>query len=230
MRRHTEKHSLAAIGWLRAAVLGANDGIVSTASLILGVAAAQATHQSIVVTGIAGLVAGTMAMATGEYVSVHSQADSEKAAISQEKAELDMDFLGEIQELTAIYVRRGLTPALAEQVADQLMAHDALAAHAHDELGITPTLAAKPFEASFASGLSFAGGAALPLLVFMVVPQGQAILWVASSALACLAMLGGLAAKVGNANVVTGAVRVLLWSSLAMGATAAVGKLVGVAV
>lgn len=210
--------------------MGANDGIVSTASLIIGVAAAQATYQSIVVTGIAGLVAGTMAMATGEYVSVHSQADSEKAAITQEKAELDVDFTGEIKELTAIYMRRGLSPPLAAQVANQLMAHDALAAHAHDELGITTTLAAKPLEAAVASGLSFAVGAALPLLMFMAAPRGQTILWVASSALVCLAMLGGVAAKVGNASVLTGAVRVLLWSSLAMVATAAVGRLVGAAI
>lgn len=230
MRRHTEKHSLAAIGWLRASVLGANDGIVSTASLILGVAAAQATYQSIVVTGIAGLVAGTMAMATGEYVSVHSQADSEKAAISQEKAELAADFQGEHRELTAIYMHRGLGQTLAAQVADQLMAHDALAAHAHDELGITSTLAAKPLEAAVASGLSFAVGAALPLSMSIAAPQGQAILWVALSALVCLAILGGVAAKVGNASILTGAFRVLLWSSLAMGATAAVGRLVGAAV
>ena len=230
MRKHAERHSLAAIGWLRAAVLGANDGIVSTASLIVGVAAAQATHQSIVVTGIAGLVAGTMALATGEYVSVYSQADSEKAAIFQEKAEISVDFQGEHLELTAIYMRRGLGQALAEQVADQLMAHDALAAHAQDELGITSTLAAKPLEAAVASGLSFAVGAALPLLMFMAAPQGQAILWVSLSALVCLAMLGGVAAKVGNASIMTGAVRVLLWSSLAMGATAAVGRLVGAAI
>lgn len=224
MRRHTEKHSLSAIGWLRAAVLGANDGIVSTASLIVGVAAAQATHQSIVLTGISGFVAGTMSMATGEYVSVHSQADSEKAAITQEKAELATDFQGERRELTAIYKRRGLDHALAGQVADQLMAHDALAAHAYDELGITSTLSA------IASGLSFAVGAALPLLVTIATPAGQTIIWVALSALICLALLGGVAAKVGNASVVTGAVRVLLWSSLAMGATAAVGRLVGAAV
>lgn len=230
MRRHTEKHSLSAIGWLRAAVLGANDGIVSTASLIVGVAAAQATHQSIVLTGIAGLVAGTMSMATGEYVSVHSQADSEKAAISQEKAELTTDFQGERRELTAIYMRRGLDHALAGQVADQLMAHDALAAHAHDELGLTSTLSAKPMEAAIASGLSFAVGAALPLLVTIAAPSGQAILWVALSALICLAVLGGVAARVGGASVITGALRVLLWSALAMGATAVVGRLVGATV
>ena len=230
MRRHTEKHSLAAIGWLRAAVLGANDGIVSTASLILGVAAAQATHQSIVLTGIAGLVAGTMSMATGEYVSVHSQADTEKAALSQEKAELAADFHGERRELTAIYLKRGLDQALADQVADQLMAHDALAAHAHDELGITSTMTAQPLQAAVASGLSFAAGAALPLMVAVVTAQSHLITLVTVSALVCLALLGGLAAKVGGAKVLPGAGRILLWSSLAMGATAAVGRLFGAAV
>ncbi len=230
MRRHNEIHSLAAIGWLRAAVLGANDGIVSTASLILGVAAAQASHSSIVLTGIAGLVAGTMSMATGEYVSVHSQADTEKAALAQEKAELAADFHGERRELMAIYMKRGLDPTLAQQVADQLMAKDALAAHAHDELGITPTLAAQPLQAAVASGLSFAAGAALPLLVAVVAAPGQLMAWVAVSALVCLGLLGGLAAKVGGANIVPGALRVLLWSTLAMGATAAIGRLFGAAV
>lgn len=230
MRRHTEQHSLAAIGWLRASVLGANDGIVSTASLILGVAAAHTTHQNMLLTGVAGLVAGTMAMATGEYVSVCSQADTEKAALAEEQAEIHADFQGEHHELTAIYVRRGLDVALARQVADKLMAHDALAAHAHDELGITGALAARPFQAACASALSFATGAALPLLVAWLAPEKYLAASVLAVALLALAALGAMAAKAGGAKILPGMLRVLCWSSLAMGATAAVGTLFGVAV
>lgn len=228
MRRHRETHRVEAIGWLRATVLGANDGIISTASLILGVATAHATHQSIVLTGIAGLVAGTMSMATGEYVSVHSQADTEKAALAEEQAELDADFHGEHGELTGIYVKRGLDLPLAQQVAHQLMAHDALAAHAHDELGITLTMSARPLQAALASACSFAVGAALPLLVVMLAPENQLIAWVTGSALGCLALLGGLAAKTGGAKILPGVLRVFFWSSLAMGVTATVGALFGV--
>ena len=228
MRRHTETHRIDAIGWLRAAVLGANDGIISTASLILGVATAHAAHQNIVLTGIAGLVAGTMSMATGEYVSVYSQADTENAALTQEQAELHEDFHGEHRELTGIYMKRGLDQALAQQVAEKLMAHNALAAHAHDELGITTTMAARPLQAAFASALSFAIGAALPLAVVMVAPESRAIAWVATSALILLAILGGLAAKIGGAKIFPGVLRVFCWSSLAMAVTAGVGALVGV--
>lgn len=230
MRRHIEQHRIDAIGWLRAVVLGANDGIVSVASLILGVATAHAAHQNIVLTGIAGLVAGTMSMATGEYVSVHSQADTEKAALAQEQAEINADFQDEHRELTAIYVRRGLNLALAQQVADKMMAHDALAAHAHDELGITSTLAARPLQAAFASALSFAAGAALPLMVAVLSPEKYLVASVVVSALASLALLGALAAKTGGAQVLPGMLRVLLWSSLAMGATALVGTLFEVVV
>lgn len=229
MRRHREIHRVETLGWLRATVLGANDGIISTASLILGVATAHAAHQSIVLTGIAGLVAGTMSMATGEYVSVHSQADTEKAALAEEQAELDADFHGERSELTGIYMKRGLDLALAQQVAHKLMAHDALAAHAHDELGITTTMSARPLQAAFASACSFAIGAALPLVVVVLAPESQLIAWVTASALGCLALLGGLAAKTGGAKILPGVLRVFFWSSLAMGVTAGVGALFGVA-
>ena len=229
MRRHNEQHRIDAIGWLRAAVLGANDGIISTASLVLGVATAHAAHQNIVLTGIAGLVAGTMSMATGEYVSVHSQADTEKAALAEEQAELHADFQGEHSELTGIYMKRGLDHALAAQVAEKLMAHDALAAHARDELGITSTMTARPLQAAFASACSFAIGAALPLAVVLVAPESQVIAWVAISALVSLGILGGLAAKTGGAKVLPGIIRVFFWSSLAMGVTAGVGALFGVA-
>ena len=171
--RHLERHRAERIGWLRAAVLGANDGIVSTASLVLGVAAADATHSNVLVAGVAGLVAGAMSMAAGEYVSVHSQADTEQADIERERKELKTDDLGERKELTAIYVGRGLDPALAKQVADQLMAHDALGAHARDELGISQALSARPIQAAFASAASFAVGAAMPLLVTLLAPRDK---------------------------------------------------------
>jgi VIT1/CCC1 family predicted Fe2+/Mn2+ transporter len=223
--RHKERHRISHIGWLRAAVLGANDGIVSTASLILGVAAANAAHGSIMVAGTAGLVAGAMSMAAGEYVSVCSQADSEKAALDLERRELETDTPGELRELTAIYVSRGLDPALARKVAEQLMAHDALAAHARDELGITDTLSARPVQAALASAASFAVGAALPLLAAALAPGAMLIPWVSGLSLVFLALLGGLAAKVGGASPLLGAWRVTFWGALAMALTAMAGIL-----
>ena len=225
--RHRERHRTDRIGWLRAAVLGANDGIVSTASLVLGVAAAHGTHSSVMVAGIAGLVAGAMSMAAGEYVSVRSQADSEQAALGMERAELKADDKGEHQELAAIYVHRGLDSALAKQVAEQLMAHDALGAHARDELGISETLMARPIQAALTSAASFAVGAAMPLLAAAAVPASRLILVVSGISLVFLAILGGLAARVGGASVTTGAMRVTFWGALAMALTAGVGALFG---
>jgi VIT1/CCC1 family predicted Fe2+/Mn2+ transporter len=225
--RHKEWHRTDRIGWLRAAVLGANDGIVSTASLVLGVAAADATHGNVMVAGIAGLVAGAMSMAAGEYVSVRSQADSEQAALGLERAELEADDPGERRELTAIYVGRGLDPALAKQVTEQLMAHDALGAHARDELGISETLRARPIQAASASGASFAVGAAMPLLAVAMVSESGLIPVVSVTSLLFLAILGGLAARVGGASVAVGAMRVTFWGALAMGLTAGVGALFG---
>jgi VIT1/CCC1 family predicted Fe2+/Mn2+ transporter len=212
---------------LRAAVLGANDGIVSTASLVLGVAAAHGTHSNVMVAGIAGLVAGAMSMAAGEYVSVQSQADSEQGALDMERAELLADSAGEHRELAAIYVGRGLDPALARQVAEQLMAHDALSAHSRDELGISETLKARPIQAALTSAASFSVGAAMPLSVAAVVGASSLIPMVSGLSLVFLAALGGLAARVGGANVTTGAMRVAFWGALAMGLTAAVGALFG---
>ena len=225
--RHRERHRTDRIGWLRAAVLGANDGIVSTASLVLGVAAAHATHSSVMVAGIAGLVAGAMSMAAGEYVSVRSQADSEQAAINLERTELEADDPGERRELTAIYVGRGLGPSLAKQVAEQLMAHDALGAHSRDELGISETLSARPIQAALTSAASFALGAAMPLLTVAMVSESSLILVVSATSLVFLAILGGLAARVGGASVSAGAMRVTFWGALAMGLTAGVGALFG---
>lgn len=227
--RHREWHRTDRIGWLRAAVLGANDGIVSTASLILGVAAADATHGNVMVAGIAGLVAGAMSMAAGEYVSVRSQADSEQAALELERTELAADDQGERRELAAIYVGRGLDPALAKQVAQQLMAHDALGAHARDELGLSETLGARPIQAALASAASFAVGAAMPLLAVAVTSDSSLIPVVSGTSLVFLAILGGLAARVGGASVVTAATRVTFWGALAMALTAGVGALFGVA-
>ena len=226
-RRHLERHRTERIGWLRAAVLGANDGIVSTASLMVGVAAASASHGNILMTGVAGLVAGAMSMAAGEYVSVHSQADTEGADLSREKAELEADPEAEHRELTAIYIVRGLKPALAQQVAEQLMAHDALGAHARDELGISTTLSAKPVQAALASAASFAVGAALPLAVTLLTSERGLIFWVSGTSLVFLAVLGVLAARAGGANVVTGAWRVTFWGALAMAITAGAGALFG---
>jgi vacuolar iron transporter family protein len=227
MVRHGERHRTGSIGWLRAAVLGADDGIVSTASLLLGVAASGATHGNVMVAGIAGLVAGAMSMAAGEYVSVRSQSDSEQAALTLERSELATDDVGERRELTAIYVGRGVDQELAEKVAGQLMAHDALGAHARDELGITETLSARPIQAALTSAASFAVGAAMPLFAAAVVPQSTLIPVVSGTSLVFLAILGGVAARVGGASVATGAMRVTFWGALAMGMTAAVGALFG---
>jgi vacuolar iron transporter family protein len=227
LTHHRERHRTGRIGWLRAAVLGANDGIVSTASLVLGVAAAQGSQGDVLVAGIAGLVAGAMSMAAGEYVSVHSQADTEQADLERERAELGDDEEGERAELTAIYVGRGLDRALAREVADQLMAHDALGAHARDELGISDTLAARPIQAALASASSFAVGAALPLLTLVVSPESHLIPVVAVTSLVSLALLGALAAWAGGAGVRVGAARVTLWGALAMAVTAGVGALFG---
>jgi len=221
----TEGHRIGRTGWLRAAVLGANDGILSTASLVIGVATSHANHNSVLVAGVAGLVAGAMSMAAGEYVSVHSQADTEKAELDLERAELKTDDRGEHQELAAIYVSRGLEPALAKQVADQLMAHDALGAHARDELGITESLSARPIQAALTSAASFAVGAAMPLLVAALGPESTLILLVSGTSSVFLALLGGLAAHVGGARVVAGAIRVTFWGALAMAVTAGVGAL-----
>jgi VIT1/CCC1 family predicted Fe2+/Mn2+ transporter len=225
--RHRERHRTERIGWLRATVLGANDGIVSTGSLVIGVAAAHATHDNVLIAGVAGLVAGAMSMAAGEYVSVHSQADTEQADLATERTELRLDDAGEHKELTAIYVDRGLDPSLAKQVADQLMAHDALGAHARDELGISETLSARPIQAALASAGSFAVGAAMPLLTATIVSEANLIPVVSGTSLAFLALLGGLAARAGGAGVTVGAMRVALWGALAMGLTAGVGALFG---
>jgi VIT1/CCC1 family predicted Fe2+/Mn2+ transporter len=210
--------------------LGANDGIVSTASLVLGVAAAHATQSNVVVAGVAGLVGGAMSMAAGEYVSVHSQADTERADIEREQKELKVDEQGERRELTAIYVGRGLDPALAQQVADQLTAHDALGAHTRDELGISQTLSARPIQAALTSAASFATGAALPLLVTVAAPEASLIPLVSGTSLVFLALLGGVAARAGGARVTVGALRVTFWGALAMGVTAGIGALFGTAV
>ncbi len=228
MRPHRERHLVERIGWLRAAVLGANDGIVSTASLVLGVAASQASAESVLVAGVAGLVAGAMSMAAGEYVSVSSQSDTEQADLAKERRELADDPAFEREELAAIYVERGLDPVLATQVAHQLMAHDALGAHARDELGISELTTARPIQAALASAGTFAVGAALPLLVVVVSPP-SAMLWtVAVSSLAFLGLLGAISGRVGGASARVAAMRVTFWGALAMGLTAGVGALFGV--
>ena len=225
-----EQHRIGRIGWLRAAVLGANDGILSTASLVLGVAAAHATHTNLLAAATAGLVAGAMSMAAGEYVSVHSQADTEQADLKLERKELKTDNKGEHEELAAIYVGRGLAPELAKQVARQLMAHDALGTHARDELGISKEVKPRPFQAAWSSAVSFAVGAALPLLVTVFSPVAILIPLVAGTSLLFLALMGGLAARAGGANVMIGALRVTFWGALAMALTAAVGWLFGTVV
>jgi VIT1/CCC1 family predicted Fe2+/Mn2+ transporter len=226
-KRHWERHRTNRVGWLRAAVLGANDGIVSTASLVLGVAAADASHSSILVAGVAGLAAGAMSMAAGEYVSVHSQSDIEKADLDRERRELETDNAAEHNELTAIYIGRGLEPALARKVADQLMAHDALGAHARDELGFSSATAARPVQAALTSAASFASGAALPLFVAALASPASVLALVAATSLAGLALLGGVAARAGGAKVVVGAARVTFWGALAMAVTAGLGELAG---
>jgi VIT1/CCC1 family predicted Fe2+/Mn2+ transporter len=222
-----ERHRTGRIGWLRASVLGANDGILSTSSLVLGVAAAHSTRGNVLVAGVAGLVAGAMSMAAGEYVSVHSQADTEQADLALERAEIKADDKGEHKELMAIYVARGLDPSLAKQVAEQLMAHDALGAHARDELGISETVRARPIQAALASAASFAVGAAMPLLITALAPAAGLIPLVSGTSLAFLALLGGLAARAGGASVAMGAMRVTFWGALAMAVTAGVGSLFG---
>ena len=224
---HSERHRTEHIGWLRAAVLGANDGIISTASLVAGVAAAQASHVNIMTTAVAGLVAGAMSMAAGEFVSVSSQTDMEKADIERERNELATDGEAELHELTAIYVQRGLEPELAGQVATQLMSHDALSAHARDELGISEALSARPFQAAMASAISFGVGAAMPLAVVMLAPEDSLLQSTVISAACLLALLGAAAARVGGAPVVTSALRVSFWGSLAMAVTAAAGAIFG---
>ncbi len=225
--RHLERHRTERIGWLRAAVLGANDGILSTASLVLGVAAAEASRPAVLVAGVAGLVAGAMSMAAGEYVSVSSQADTERADLERERQELAAAGTAESDELTAIYVARGLEPALAREVAQQLMAYDALGAHARDELGISAALRARPVQAALTSAATFAIGAALPLLMVYVTPLTRLVPMVAGASLAFLGVLGGLAARAGGARTLAGAARVVFWGALAMGLTAAVGALFG---
>jgi VIT1/CCC1 family predicted Fe2+/Mn2+ transporter len=225
--RHREAHRTDRIGWLRAAVLGANDGIVSTASLVVGIAAAHADRSSVMIAGVAGLVAGAMSMAAGEYVSVSSQADTERSDLERERRELEENEEFETAELASIYVRRGLGPALAREVAVQLMAHDALAAHARDELGISEVSSARPIQAALASAATFAVGAALPLLVVALSPESLIGYAVFGASLLFLALLGALAAQAGGARLSLGAARVTLWGALAMGLTAGVGAIFG---
>jgi vacuolar iron transporter family protein len=224
---HPETHRTHRIGWLRAAVLGANDGIVSTASLIVGIAASNAAHTEIMLAGAAGLVAGAMSMAAGEYVSVSSQADTETADLARERRELDADEPHEKKELAAIYVMRGLEPSLAELVAEQLMRHNALEAHARDELGISATVSARPVQAALTSAATFAVGALLPLLIVLISPAVHLMASVIATSLLCLALLGMLAAQTGGSSLVKGACRVTFWGALAMGLTALVGSLFG---
>ena len=226
-RQHTERHRTERVGWLRAAVVGANDGILSTASLVLGVAAAHGNHRNVLVAGVAALFAGAMSMAAGEYVSVHSQADTEKADLDLERKELGRDDEGERRELAGIYVARGLDPSLARQVAEQLMAHDALGAHARDELGISESLTARPVQAALSSAASFAVGAMLPLLAVMLAPETLLIPVVAGASLLFLAALGAWAASAGGASVITGATRVTFWGALAMAVTTGAGAVFG---
>ncbi|MCB9437715.1 MAG: VIT family protein [Anaerolineales bacterium] len=230
MINYRERHYTGRVGWLRAAVLGANDGIVSTASLVIGVAAASAVRGDVLVAGVAGLVAGAMSMAAGEYVSVSSQADTEQADLARERKELDDDEVFEQEELAAIYVDRGLDPALAKQVAEQLMAHDALTAHARDELGISETLSARPIQAAFASAGSFVVGAALPLIVVFLSPESILVPAVSVTSLIFLALLGVVAARTGGSPIIKATVRVTFWGALAMGLTALVGALFGTVV
>jgi VIT1/CCC1 family predicted Fe2+/Mn2+ transporter len=225
---HHELHRAHRIGWLRAAVLGANDGIVSTASLIIGVAAASLSQENILLAGVAGLVAGAMSMAAGEYVSVSSQSDTEKADLELEMKSLEENYEFEVEELAEIYVNRGIETDLAKKVAEQLMEHDALGAHAKDEIGIVDHASARPVQAAFYSAATFTIGAALPLLVAWAVPGGRQILAIALSSLVFLAFLGALAARAGGASIFVGAIRVTFWGALAMTITAAVGRLFGV--
>ena len=227
---HSENHLIGRIGWLRAAVLGANDGIVSTASLIVGVAAAAANQNEILIAGVAGLVAGAMSMAAGEYVSVSSQSDTEQADLARERKELSDNPAFELDELAEIYVKRGVDKPLALQVAGQLMAKDALGAHAHDELGISEITAARPVQAALASAASFAVGAAMPLLMVVVAPPGALVAIVSAASLGFLAFLGAIGARAGGANILRATARVTFWGALAMALTAGIGKLFGTVV
>lgn len=229
-RLHTENHLVSRIGWLRAAVLGANDGIVSTASLVVGVASASAGSSEVLVAGIAGLVAGAMSMAAGEYVSVSSQSDTEQADLGRERKELETQPEFEREELAQIYVARGVAPELARQVADQLMAKDALGAHAHDELGISEMTTARPIQAALTSAATFAVGAALPLLMVIVSPANLLVWTVSAASLLFLALLGAIGAKAGGANVARATLRVTFWGAFAMALTAGIGAVVGTAV
>lgn len=226
-RRHRERHRTERFGWLRASVLGANDGIVSTASLILGVIAARSPHGSVLVAGMAGLAAGSMSMAAGEYVSVRSQADTEQAELDRERSELETDTAAEHRELTRIYEERGLKPDLAREVAEQLMAHDALGAHARDELGFSESMSARPIQAAMASAASYALGASMPLLAVALTPLAYRLPVVSGASLVFLAMLGAVAARIGGAPVAASVMRVTFWGALAMAITAGVGALFG---
>ncbi|MDM0116000.1 VIT family protein [Variovorax sp. J22R133] len=226
-RSHAERHRTHRAGWLRAAVLGANDGIISTSSLVVGVASAQAAHADVLMTAAAGLVAGAMSMAAGEFVSVHSQADTEEADLERERLELSTDPEAEHRELTSIYMRRGLDRMLSQQVAAQLMEHDALGAHARDELGITEAFSARPVQAALSSAASFSAGAGLPLAVAALAPAATLLPWTAGTAIAFLALLGAVAARIGGTPVAKSVWRVSLWGTLAMATTAGVGALFG---
>ena len=228
--RHIERHRTAHIGWLRAAVLGANDGLISTASLVVGVAASGTGRPAVLIAGVAGLVAGAMSMAAGEYVSVSSQADTESADLARERRELATEPESELAELAGIYEERGLTPALAQQVAVQLMAKDALGAHARDELGLSEVTAARPIQAALSSAAAFAVGATLPVSVAAIAPAASLAVFVTASALLLLVVLGAVAARVGGASMWRGAIRVAFWGALAMAASAAVGRLFGTTV
>lgn len=229
-RLHIENHLVSRIGWLRAAVLGANDGIVSTASLIVGVASAAAGNSEVLLAGVAGLVAGAMSMAAGEYVSVSSQSDTENADLERERLELATQPQFEREELAQIYIRRGVSPSLADQVADQLMARDALAAHAHDELGISEMTTARPIQAALTSAATFAVGAAMPLAMVIVAPAASLVWAVSAASLLFLALLGAIGAKAGGANVAKATLRVTFWGAFAMALTAGIGALVGTAI
>jgi len=224
---HLERHSIERVGWLRAAVLGANDGIVSTASLVLGVASANTSSSGILLAGVAGLVAGAMSMATGEYVSVSSQVDTENAALAQEKGELENDFQGETQELTSLYIKRGLNPTLAREVAEQLMEKDALGAHAREELGLTETHSAQPLQAALFSAVSFSAGAILPLIVAWLAPHAYISTFIILTTLFSLAILGYISSVVGNASPVKTIIRITFWSAMAMGLSIGVGHFAG---
>ena len=224
---HLERHSIEKVGWLRAAVLGANDGIVSTASLVLGVASANTSSSGVLLAGVAGLVSGAMSMATGEYVSVSSQADTENAALAQEKRELETDYEGEMQELTSLYIQRGLDPVLAYRVAEQLMARNALDAHAREELGLTDTNSAQPLQAAVFSALSFSAGAVLPLIVAWLSPPKQVFLFIILSTLFSLVVLGYISSVAGKAPPVRAIIRIMFWSTLAMFLSMGIGHFAG---